>query len=83
VDGGAGIEQGPVFRSVSLGGKLGARPLSGWTISERIKARVAAIGLDPTQFAGHSMRAGYVTSAIEAEAGLVKITEVTRHKALS
>ena len=31
---------------------------------------------------GHSLRAGYVTSAVEANAPVMKIAEQTRHKSL-
>ena len=31
---------------------------------------------------GHSMRSGYVTSAIEVNAALMKIAEQTRHRSL-
>ena len=39
-------------------------------------------GLDPVDFSGHSLRAGYVTSAVEANAPVMKIAEQTRHKSL-
>jgi hypothetical protein len=42
-----------------------------------VKDRAAAIGLSPETFAGHSLRAGYVTSAVEANAPLMKIVEQT------
>ena len=40
-------------------------------------------GLDPKTFAGHSLRSGFVTSAVEANAPLMKIAEQTRHKSIS
>jgi integrase len=39
-----------------------------------------AAKLDPDQFAGHSLRAGFVTSALEAGADLLKVMDVTRHR---
>jgi hypothetical protein len=33
-------------------------------------------------FAGHSLRAGYVTSAVEVNASLMKIVGQTRHKSV-
>jgi hypothetical protein len=47
-----------------------------------VKQRAAAIGLSPEAFAGHSLRAGYVTSPVEANAPLMKIVEQTRHKSV-
>jgi integrase len=79
----AAITEGPVFRSVTLGGKLGAGPLTGWTVSEVIKKHCVRIGLDPAVYAGHSLRSDFVTEAVEANAPLLKICETTRHKSLS
>lgn len=36
--------------------------------------------LDPTLFAGHSLRAGFVTEALERGADLLKVMDVTRHR---
>ena len=38
------------------------------------------VGLDPAEFAGHSLRAGFLTSAAEAGADVLRIMEVSRHK---
>jgi site-specific recombinase XerD len=40
-------------------------------------------GLDPAGFAGHSLRSGFVTSAVEANAPLMKIAEQTRHRSIA
>jgi hypothetical protein len=40
--------------------------------------RVAA-GIDPTGFSGHSLRAGFATSAVQAGASTVKIRSQTGH----
>jgi integrase len=76
----AQITEGPVFRRVRLGGKVGAAPLSGHAVAEIIKKLAERAGLDPVDFSGHSLRAGFVTSAVEDGATLPKIMEVTRHK---
>ena len=39
-------------------------------------------GLDPASFAGHSLRAGFLTSAAEAGASVFKMMEVSRHKSV-
>ncbi len=45
--------------------------------------RALAAGLDPARFAGHSLRAGFVTAAAaRAGADLWKIQQVSRHKSL-
>ena len=78
----AGISSGPVFRAVALGGKVGTAALSPYAASLVIKQRIAAVGLDPATYSGHSLRSGFLTSAAEAGASLFKLTEVSRHKSL-
>jgi len=39
-------------------------------------------GLDPAQFAGHSLRAGFITSAAESGAALLRSADQSRHKSL-
>jgi integrase len=51
-------------------------------VAQIVKYYAKLVGLDPVHFAGHSLRAGYVTSAVEANAPLVKIVEQTRHKSI-
>jgi hypothetical protein len=38
--------------------------------------------LEAAAFAGHSLRAGFVTSAVKRGANLIKITDVTGHRSL-
>ena len=78
----AEISAGPVFRSVALGGRIGTAALSPYAASLVIKQRIAAVGLDPATYSGHSLRSGFLTSAAEAGASLFKLTEVSRHKSL-
>jgi integrase len=44
-----------------------------------VKQRVRAIGLDPTRYSGHSLRAGFVTSAASAGAPAWRIKAQTGH----
>jgi hypothetical protein len=74
--------QRAVFRSVARGGRVGAAPLSPYPASLVIKRRIAAIGLDPATYSGHSLRSGFLTSAGRGGASLFKLTEVSRHKSL-
>jgi site-specific recombinase XerD len=78
----AEISAGPVFRSVALGCRIGTVALSPYAASLVIKQRIAAIGLDPATYSGHSLRSGFLTSAAEAGASLFKLTVVSRHKSL-
>ena len=47
-----------------------------------LKRHTAAAGLDPTGFAGHSLRAWFLTSAASAGADALKMAEVSRHKSI-
>ena len=58
----ASITEGPLFRSVNRHGRVGGR-LSDKHVAIVVKEAAAPIGLDAKSFAGHSLRAGLVTSA--------------------
>jgi integrase len=75
----AGIEDGPVFRPVDRHGNLLDGRLSGEAVSLVIKERVAAVGLEPNEFSGHSLRAGLATSAAAAGVSSWKIRQQTGH----
>ena len=45
-----------------------------------IKQAAEDVGLDPSRFAGHSLRAGLATAAGDAGAGLPELMRQTRHK---
>ena len=73
----AGISEGPIFRCVDKGGSVGARRLTDRSVPDIVKRSVkcAAIvaGLSERdadhasrKFAGHSLRAGFATSAAAA-----------------
>jgi site-specific recombinase XerD len=64
----AEISAGPVFRPVAKGGRVGTEALSPHAAALVIKQRIAAVGLDPALYSGHSLRSGFLTSAAEAGA---------------
>jgi site-specific recombinase XerD len=47
-----------------------------------VQQGAARLGFDPSAFGGHSLRAGFVTSAVKRGANLIKITDVTGHRSL-
>jgi len=47
-----------------------------------VKKRAAAVGYDPALFAGHSLRAGFLTEAGRTGATLFKMKEHSRHKSI-
>jgi integrase len=75
----SGIEAGPVFRPVDRHGRVASERLSGEAVSLVVKERVAAVGIDPTGFSGHSLRAGFTTSAVQVGVSTLKIRSQTGH----
>lgn len=73
------IIQGPVFCPVTRYGHLQPVRLSGDAVSEVIRERVAAIGINPEGYSGHSLRAGFATSAAQAGVSTLKIRQQTGH----
>lgn len=78
-----GIQSGAVFRSFKKGGAIMSESaISDRTVADLVKKYVLLAGLNPEQFAGHSLRSGFITSAAEAGANLFKIMDVSRHKSV-
>lgn len=82
-----GLTEGPLFRFIDRHGNV--RPAHRRAASDRlspqavalvVQRRARAVGLDPAQFAGHSLRAGFVTSATRAGKPIPKIMEQTGHR---
>lgn len=78
----AGIESGPIFLQVKKGGNVFPKALSTKSIGEIVKAYAAKAGFDADDFGGHSLRAGFLTSAADSGASLFKMMEVSRHKSV-
>ncbi len=75
----SGIVGGHLFQTMKRGGNLRGKPLHHSDIPRIVKHYAAAIGLDPSGISGHSLRAGFVTSAAVHRARIDKIMEITRH----
>jgi len=73
----------PIFMRVYNGGKIIRKRLTHQSIPIILKKRLAAAGIDPNGFSGHSLRAGLVTSARYAGAANWDIQQVTRHTSAS
>jgi len=70
-----------VFRAVVKGRAVDA-PLTAQVVALRVKRIARLAGLDPRTFSGHSLRAGFCTSAAEHGASLFKFMDVTRHRSV-
>ncbi len=77
----AGLTAGPLFRGITRHGRVGSR-LSDWAVAQVVKAAATGAGLDPTLYAGHSLRAGLATSAAAAGVSERSIMAQTGHKSL-
>ena len=71
---------GAVFRGVDRWGRLGRRALTGRSVADVVKRHAQAAGLDPSLYAGHSLRAGFATTAARAGKPDRAIQKQTRHK---
>ncbi|MGI4801839.1 MAG: site-specific integrase [Janthinobacterium lividum] len=74
------ITSGPVFRAINRHGQVSTSGLTPQTVALVVKHYANGAGLDPDEFAGHSLRAGFLTSAAEAGADVLRMMEVSRHK---
>lgn len=77
----ASITEGPVFRGIDRG-RLASRALSAVQFTRILKARCAAVGIDPALIGGHSPRRGWATSAGDAGADLRRTAGHMRHAKL-
>jgi site-specific recombinase XerD len=77
----AGITSGPIFLSVKKGGAVGKR-LPAQSVADIVKRYAERVGLDPAQFAGHSMRSGFLTSAAKRGASIFKMMDQSRHRSV-
>lgn len=75
----AGITEGPIFRPVNRHSVIADAPLTAQAVTLVIKERAKSVGLDPSRYAGHSLRAGLVTSAAQLGVSSWKIRQQTGH----
>jgi site-specific recombinase XerD len=73
------IVGGPIFRRVDRWGRVGTNALTGRAVALIVKKAAERAGLDADDLAGHSLRAGFATTAARAGANLAEIGRVTRH----
>jgi integrase len=75
----SGITDGPVFRPVDRHGNVAASRLSGKAVALVVKRAAERAGLEPEAYAGHSLRAGFVTTAAANGATERAISRQTGH----
>jgi len=76
----SGIVNGAIFRRVSRYGQVMNHGLSGPSVALIVKQHAKSVGLDASQYSGHSLRAGFVTSAAKSGVSSWKICQQTGHQ---
>ena len=71
-----------MLRSVTRHGAVGGS-LSTVAVGLVVKAHAQRAGFEPSEFSGHSLRAGFVTSAAEKGATADRIMDHTGHRSVA
>lgn len=79
----AAIEAGPVFRGIDRWGHIASERLSDIGVARTVKRAAELVGLDAARFAGHSLRAGFATSAILAGRDEASVMRQTGHRSVA
>lgn len=79
----ANISSGPVFRPVNRADEVQAARLADQAVARAVKRGAERAGLDPSLYAGHSLRAGLATSAAAAGVEERLIAKQTGHKSMT
>lgn len=77
----SGINEGPIFRSVTRSGSIGGRALTGQSVALVVKESMRRLHGDEaaSMVSGHSLRAGYATEAAESGLQPFQIRKQTGH----
>jgi integrase len=78
----AGITRGAIFRGVDRHGNVSTKRLSDRAVADVVKRAARGAGLDPEEFSGHSLRAGFATTAAAAGANERQIANQTGHTSM-
>ncbi len=76
----SGIVAGAIYRPVNRYEQVMPHRLSAQSVALVIKRHALRVGLDPTLYAGHSLRAGFVTNAVQRGASAASICAQTGHR---
>jgi site-specific recombinase XerD len=78
----AGITDGPLFRPIRRGGHVQNGRLTDRSVATIVKTYAQQAGFDPSLFSGHSLRAGFLTSAAKRGASVFKMMASSRHRSI-
>lgn len=76
----SGIAEGPLFRPVDQHGNVGAAALSDRSVALIVQRAAEGAGIDPKTMGGHSLRAGFATTAAKKGKSLDAIMRQTLHR---
>ena len=79
----ANLSKGPVFRTMDKHGNINTDRLGDEAVNLILKKRLRNAGINPKGYSAHSLRAGYITSAIKAGLPLHAVTKTSGHRSLS
>src|SRR5262249_61799647 len=75
-------EAGPLFRPINKAGTVSVLRLPDRSVANIVTAYAGRAGLDEKLFAGHSLRAGFLTSAAATGKSIFKMMDQSRHKSV-
>lgn len=78
----AGLTEGPVFRPIDRHDNIRPRALTAHSIARIVKESARKAGLEPSRFSGHSLRAGFVTTATLGGAPEAAVMDQTGHRSV-
>lgn len=76
-------ENKPIFRPIDRHGNIGGSAITDRSIARIIKNRIVAIGGNPANFSGHSLRVGFVTDSINQGRHPYDVVRQTRHESMN
>lgn len=78
----AGIASGPIFRPITKADTIRADRLTDKSAANLVKLYAEKAGHNADDFGGHSLRAGFITTAADRDVDVLRIAEVSRHKSM-
>jgi integrase len=76
----SGIDEGAIFRPITRAGRVLPARLTPQSVALILRKRLTRIGLSVDRMSGHSLRAGFVTSAAKIGTSIAKISAQTGHR---
>jgi len=76
------IRKGPLFRAIDRWEALEERALTPQSVNLIVKRRCQMAGLDPSEFAAHGLRSGYLTEAARQGVALPEAMQQSQHRSV-